>query len=106
MEPRVAPDFSKSAENLPPISTPRASTMIDFPDPVAQERRLRPLSNSTRNSSISAMLDIFRSCSINATDYTSDYSDTRSDRHRVALYCFRISLVHASSLVDLRAKKT
>ena len=60
IEPRSVPDLSNSLVNLPPISTPSASTMIDFPDPVSPVSRLSPLSNSTCISSIRAMLEMFR----------------------------------------------
>src|SRR6185369_17075762 len=64
IEPRSAPDFSSSLVNRPPIKTPSASTMIDLPDPVSPVSRFNAPSNSTRRSSISAMLEILRSCSI------------------------------------------
>jgi hypothetical protein len=60
IDPRSVPDFNSSLVNLPPISTPSASTMIDLPDPVSPVSRLRPFSNSTCRSSIKAMLEMFR----------------------------------------------
>src|SRR6266498_443321 len=61
---RSAPDLSRSEEKRPPSSTPSASTMIDFPEPVSPVSRLSPRSNSTCRLSINAIFEMFNKASI------------------------------------------
>src|ERR1700754_102822 len=75
IDPRSAPDFSSSLVKRPPIRTPSASTMIDFPDPVSPVSKFNAPSNSTRRSSISAMLEMLRSCGIYGPQIKRTYTD-------------------------------